>query len=178
MVGSDSFVLAFQQKNSGRRRGLNPVDYAMIDGLVYVFDRSTGLPAWKRPAEVRDQPLMLSQPVDAPVIAFVGNMARRNNRGSQQRISMLILEKASGRLLFNDENLLPSRSNYCSMRALDPRDNPEVVIETSSQTIRLAFTDLKRAPEPPAMVDVESKEKKGKKGLLGIGKKLIGGAAP
>ncbi|NOY29444.1 MAG: PQQ-binding-like beta-propeller repeat protein [Planctomycetes bacterium] len=178
LVGSDRFVLAVQQKNSARRRGLNPVDFAMIDGLVYVFDRKTGLPSWKRPAEVRDQPLMLSQPVDAPVIAFVGNMARRNNRGSQQRISMLLLEKASGRLLFRDENLSASRSNYCSMKASGPEGQPEVVLETSSQTIRLAFTNKKRPPEPPALADVETKEKKGQKGLLGIGKKLIGGAVP
>jgi len=177
MVSSDQFVLAVQQRNSARRRGLNPVDYAMIDGLIYVFDRRTGLPSWKRPAEVRDQPLMLSQPMDAPVIAFVGNMARRNNRGSQQRISMLLLEKASGRLLFRDENLAPSRSNYCSMKASGPaEEQPEVVLETSSQTIRLAFTNEKRPPEPPAIADI--KKKQGQKGLLGIGKKLIGGAVP
>jgi len=111
----------------------------MIDGLIYVFDRSTGEPAWKRPAEVRDQP-MLSQPVDAPAIAFVGNVARRNSRGSQQRVSLLLLEKASGRLLFRDENLPSSLSNYCSMKASRPGENPEVVLETSSQIIRLEFT--------------------------------------
>jgi len=181
MAGSDSFVLAVQTKKAGLSRGLNPVDYAMIDGLVYAFNRSTGLPAWKRPAEIRNQPLMLSQPVDAPVIAFVGNVSRRNNRGSQKSISMLLLEKASGRVLFQEENLRSSTGNYCSMRASISEDNPsdnEVVIETSGQTVRLKFTDQKRAPEPPAMIDVETKDKKGQKGLLGIGKKLIGGALP
>jgi len=181
MVSSESFVLAVQTKKTSLTRGLNPVDYAMIDGLIYAFNRSTGLPAWKRPAEISNQPLMLSQPVDAPVIAFVGNVSRRNKRGSQAKISMLLLEKASGRVLFQEEDLRSSTSNYCSMRASISEDNPndnEVVIETSNQTVQLNFTDQKRAPEPPAMVDVETKDKKGQKGLLGIGKKLIGGASP
>jgi len=99
---------------------------------------------------------------------------------------MLLLEKSSGRLLFRDENLPSSRNNYCSMRATGPGrlddgddgDGNEVVIETSSQTIRLKFTEKKRPPEPPATMNVEPKQKKGQAGLLGIGKKLIGGTSP
>ncbi len=178
LAGSDRFVLAAQvpstKKSTRHANVLNRVDYAMIDGLVYVFDRHTGQPTWKRPAEVRQQSLMLSQPVDAPVLAFVGNMPRRDSRGSRQGISMLVLEKTSGRLLFSDDSFPASRGNYCAVKVLGP-DAYEVFIETSSQSVRLAFTEQPRPPEPPAMTEMESKNENGKKGLLGIGQKIIGG---
>ncbi|MCA9230541.1 MAG: PQQ-binding-like beta-propeller repeat protein [Planctomycetales bacterium] len=176
LAGSDRLVLAIHKPVSARtsRRigGLNQFDYALIDGLIYVFDRHSGKPAWKSPAEVREQALLLTQPVDAPIIAFVGNLSHRDNRGSQQRISMLLLEKASGRLLFQDDALPPSRSNYCSVEVSD--SNPhEVIVKTSGQFIQLSFTDLKRPPEPPAMEIMEADLKNGKEGLQGIIRKLI-----
>ena len=182
LAGSESFVLAVQSQISGQRqtagkpvrRELTRVDYVMLNGSIYVFDRQTGQPVWKRPAEVSRQPLMLTQPVDAPVIAFVGIMPRRDNQGSHQAISMLILEKASGRRLFSDDALPASRANHCAVKALGS-DSKEVLVETSSQSIRLAFSDRQRSPEPPVMLGLESQEKKEKKGLRKIGEKLIGG---
>ncbi len=177
LAGSDRFVLAIQKPSSQRMNPrvtpLNRVDYLLMDGEVYVFDKQTGAPSWKRPAEVDHQSFVLSQPVDAPVVAFVGNIARRSNRGSQQGISMLMLEKATGRLLFSDDALPASRGNYCAISA-SGEEAHEVLIEMSSQSIRLAFTDKKRPPEPPAVGDIKSSTQNGHKGLQGIGRKLLG----
>jgi len=177
LAGSDSFLLIAQQpsKDSPKRRisPLNAWDYEVLDGRVYLFDRSSGQPAWSRPAEVRQESFILSQPVDLPVVAFAGNIQRRSARGGKQAISLLLLEKASGRLLFHDDTL-PQSANFCELKVLDESAH-EMAVEMTTRTIHLKFTDEHRPPEPPAIVGTKSAEKKRLSGLYGIGRKLLGG---
>ena len=177
LAGSDSFILIAQQplKRVPERRITNPNnwDYEVLDGRIYVFDRSSGQPAWSRPAEVRQESFILSQPVDLPVVAFAGIIQRRGSGGTGQNISLLLLDKASGRLLFHDDTL-PQSVNFCEFNVLDEPAR-EMAVQMTKKTIHLKFTDQHRPPEPPAIVGGETGGKKGQSGLWGIGKKLLGG---
>lgn len=177
-AGTDSFVLATHLSpvgNSDRSvSGLNLVDFALLDGQVHVFDRRSGRPLWNRPAEVHQQALMLTQPVDLPIIVFAANLVRRDSNGGKQGIRMLILEKASGRRLFFDDALPPSGANHCVARVVDAEQH-EVAVEMASRVVRLKFTDSPRPPEPPAMYEADAASQKGPKGLFRIFQKLGSG---
>lgn len=178
LVGSDNFVLVAQTplRTLPERRisKLNQFDYEVIDGHVFVFDRRTGQSAWSRSAEVRQESFVLSQPVDLPIVAFAGAVNRRNAGGGRQAISLVLLEKASGRLLFQDDTLPQSSANHCEIKVVDPLTH-DLAVEMTTQTVRLKFTDHPRPPEPPAKVGGESNVNSGPGGLYGIGKKLFGG---
>ena len=177
LAGTDSFLLIAQEPSevSPERRisKPSPWDYEVLNGYLHLFDRSTGQPAWSRPAEVRQEAFILSQPVDLPVVAFAGNIQRRGSRGSGQGVSLLLLEKASGRLLFHDDTL-PQSANYCELKVLDESTH-EMAVQMIKKTIHLKFTDRHRAPEPPAIVGRGSRGKKGSSGLQGILNKLLDG---
>ncbi|NOZ40037.1 MAG: PQQ-binding-like beta-propeller repeat protein [Planctomycetes bacterium] len=178
MVGTKSFVLAVQQPGEafGNRpvKGLNGTDYSKaFTGQVYAFDRQSGRAMWDRPAEVQGLPLVLTQPVDLPMIAFAGNIHRQARNRTKPEMGILLLEKSSGRMLFHDETL-PQSSHYFFLRASDTELH-EAVVEMSTRKIRLAFTDRPRSPEPPARRDVQKKAGAGTGGLQKIGGKIWSG---
>ncbi len=180
MVGTESFVLAVQQPGEafGNRpvKGLNGTDYSKaFTGQVYAFDRQTGQAMWDRPAEVQGLPLMLTQPVDLPMIAFAGNIHRQARNRTKPEMGIMLLEKASGKMLFHDETL-PQSSHHFFLRASDTELN-EAVVEMSTRKIKLAFTDRPRAPEPPARKDVQRKVGTGRGGLQKIGEKFLRGGS-
>jgi outer membrane protein assembly factor BamB len=178
LAGSDNFVLVAQQPAHPARdrqvAWLNQWDYEVIDGQVFVFDRRTGRSAWSRSADVRQESFILSQPVDLPVVAFAGRITRRNAGGGRQAISLLLLEKTSGRLLFHDDTLPQTNANYCDLKVVDEHSH-EMAVEMTSRTVQLKFTDRHRPPEPPAVVGGESVGKSGSSGLYEITRKLLGG---
>ena len=160
LVGTDRFVLAVQQPFEGSRKRFVKGLYGREDftptgfsGQLYMFDRSSGTALWNRPAEVEGLPLMLSQAVDLPVIVFAGNIRRQDTQGSRSEVGITLLEKSSGRVLFHRETL-PQSPHQFVIRASDSHRN-ETTVELSSRRITLKFTDRPRAPEPPAMQDVQ-----------------------
>jgi len=177
LAGSDSFLLIAQQEKQGKVRPERHIappnrwDYEVLDGFIHLFDRSSGQPIWSRPAEVQGESFILSQPVDLPVVAFAGIIQRRGSGGSGQGVSLLLLEKASGRLLFHDDTL-PQSANFCDLSVLDESAH-EMVVEMIKKTIHLKFTNRSRPPEPPAIVGWEKAGKKGSTGLQGILDKLM-----
>ena len=179
MAGRDRFVVAFQQDLKIDRKlryvnGFNTTDFTKpFAGEVYLFDRQSGKLAWETAAEVQGLPLMLNQGVDLPMITFAGNINRRDKQGSKREIGLMMLEKATGRLLFHDEKLPPS-AHYCLVRASETNDD-EAVVEMINRRITLKFTDQPRPPEPPAMSDVQRSVEQGSKGLRKIGENLIKG---
>jgi len=177
-VGSDHFVLALQEplKVDSTRRvaGFNRVDFTQpFAGQIYLFDRVTGEAVWDRPADVQGLPLMLAQGVDLPVIAFAGNLVRQDKQGSKREIGIMLLEKSSGRLLFHDETL-PQSANHFFVKAAENMPH-EVVVEMLTRKIKIRFTDGPRAPEPPAMHDVQRHKRTGPKGLQKIGELILRG---
>jgi len=176
-AGTDSFVLALKQQTKNTKHhvaGLNLTDFLVMDGLICVFDKHTGRQKWARPAEVEKQALMLSQPVDSPIIAFVGNATLRDNQGARHGTSMLVLEKASGRRLAQYDELPAAGGNHCLVE-ISTLDHNEISIQMARETVQLHFSDLPRPPEPPELSEATTGANKGKKGLFGIGKKILGG---
>ena len=177
LAGADSFVVVRQQpaSSAGERnvRPLNPLDYLVMDGSLMAFDRQNGSPLWNKPVEVNHESFILSQPVDLPVLAFAGTVSERNKSGARPATSMVVLEKSTGRMLYEDDKLLQAAGNYCRVKLADP-EKPVVEVEMVSRTVHLEFTDQPRPPEPVATVGGSNKRKKESSGLLGIGLKLMG----
>jgi len=184
LVGTNSFVLAVQQppKVDKMRRvsPFNTTDFTRtaFAGQIYLFDRNTGLAVWEQPAKVQRLPLMLSQAVDMPVIAFAGNIRRTGKQGSKNQTGIMLLEKSTGRMLFLDEHLPPS-PHYCFFQVAEEEagGNASVaVVEMMTRKIQLQFTDHPRAPEPPARHDVLRNVGSGSGGLQKIGEKFFRGS--
>ncbi len=177
LAGTDNFVVAVQELPRASTRGraisvLNSGDFTPFDGQVVVFDRASGKPAFDPPATVERQALMLSQGADLPVVAFAGNIRRRDSNGGRQSLGVLLLEKASGRVLFDNDSL-PTSVNHFVLHAAEA-DQSTLVVEMASREIQLDFSGENRPPEPPAMHQVTAETGKNPKGLLNLGKKLFG----
>ena len=177
LAGADHFLLAVElprgaSHSQQRVIPFNQTDYARMDGHIYVFDRETGKPNFVRPAEIKQQVLVLSQPVDLPVVAFAGNLPKQTASGGKNFMRLLLLEKASGRQLLSEDELPPS-NNLFTLHA-DESSRNQVVVGMVSLEVRLEFTGQARPPEPPALYQVVPKQG-GNQGLLGIGQKIIGG---
>ena len=189
IAGAESFVLAVQQPPViNRSRPVTPINGNGIDfttkvfaGQMYAFDRKTGLANWDHPAEVQGLPLMLTQPVDLPMIAFAGNIQRQRRSRSKAEMGIMLLEKSSGRLLFHDETL-PQSTHHFFLRASEEQTEGEMkgelseaIVEMSTRKIKLQFTGHPRAPEPSARHDVQRKVGSRAGGLQKIGAKIFGG---
>jgi outer membrane protein assembly factor BamB len=170
-VGFDHFLLAVKRPgmNSGERavRAFNLVDSPVIDGELLLFDRANGQMRWSRAAEVVQQALPLTQPVDMPFVMFAGLLTRNDSGGSRPMTTMLILDKATGRTLFRSDELPQSGGSHCVARIVDAASH-QAAVEMAGQTILLQFTDERRPPEPPALAEVESSSGKASRGLMGI----------
>jgi outer membrane protein assembly factor BamB len=174
-AGTDHFMIATEVNlhTTADRTHMpfNPFDFVNFNGQLMAFAAEDGKPLWSRPAEVRQESLMLSQPVDSPVITFVSNHNRQDANGSRQLVDMLVLEKSTGRVLFSEEGL-PQSPNHCVTVANPATD--EVVIEMINRLVRLKFTDRPRAPEPPASYEAAPSDQEGPKGIFGILEKFSG----
>jgi hypothetical protein len=144
-----------------------------FSGQIYMFDRESGSTVWSRPAEVEGLPFMLHQPVDLPTIAFAGNIQRQDRGGRRREMGVMLLEKATGRMLLHREDL-PQSPHHFYMRASDQEPN-ETLVETNTTRIRFKFTDRPRAPEPPANHKVQRKSTAEAGGLQKIGEKFFRG---
>lgn len=178
LVGSDDFVLAVEQPFGGPRQLINQFnsrDYtdAPFAAQIYLFDRSKGEAVWESPAEVSGLPMMLSQPADLPIISFAGKIHRQDKQGSKQELGVLLLEKASGRVLY--ENLALPRSRYYPFLSSSEEEPNEVVLDMLNQKLRLKFTGKPRAPEPPMVHHVQRSSGISSKGLQNILDKIFGG---
>lgn len=173
-VGQDEFLVVVKNPRSGNVKrsvqAFNMADSPVIDGSVYLFDRDSGAMRWNRPAEVIQQALLLTQPADVPFIVFAGTLSRAQNR-SRAAATMLVLDKATGRTLYQTDELPQVGVGQCLVNVPDP-SKPEATIEMPGCTILLQFTDARRPPEPPTMAEVESGAEKSSAGLMGILKSL------
>lgn len=87
-------------------------------------------------------------------------------------MNLLLLEKASGRVLFADDSL-PYSANYFVVSTFD--ESNEVLVEMANRLVKLKFTDAPRPPEPPAHASSDGESTDGPTGLYRILKRLGGG---
>ena len=84
-----------------------------------------------------------------------GLLTRSDGGGSRPMTTMLILDKAAGRTLFQSDELPQTGGGHCVARIVDAESH-QAAVEMAGQTILLQFTDQRRPPEPPALSEVES----------------------
>jgi outer membrane protein assembly factor BamB len=169
-VGADTFLVVAKHRRPARLQRtvlpFNAIDSPVIDGQVYLFDRDSGEMRWGHPAEVIQQALLLNQPRDLPILAFAGTL---NPDGGAVRpyAAVFVLDKRSGRTLYQSDKLVQAGQPQCHVRAADAA-KPIAALELSGGTVLLQFTDKRRPPEPPALAEVEGDVGKSSRGIMGI----------
>ena len=177
VAGTDAFVFVVERPYdvpaTQKRTWYNGLDHKVIDGDVMAFDSQTGQPMWSCTAQVRQEALMYSQPTDVPVIPFVGFYRGQDSTGSKPLMSVLLLEKSSGRILFADDKM-QNTGNLCVVTA--DESTHEVSMDMVNRSVKLKFTDLPRPPEPPATLEAEVKDQRGPQGLNRILERFLEGS--
>jgi hypothetical protein len=176
-AGADQFTLAIERPPARHDpnysvRPINSLDFVVFTGEVFCFDRQSGEPLFDGPATIESQALVLYQGVDLPVLAFAGTVRPRGAGGSRPGLSLLLLEKESGRLLLKDDSL-PQSNNLFQVQASREQPNT-IVVEMQQCELKLEYTGRPRPPEPPVNEAVLSASDKRSGGLLEIGRQIIG----
>ncbi len=84
----------------------------MVSGHIYAFEAASGKPQWPAPAVIA-QHLLLSQPVDLPVLVFVRQVHRAAANVRDPRTSVLCIDKRTGRVVYEkDQSPGASLSNF------------------------------------------------------------------
>jgi outer membrane protein assembly factor BamB len=176
MTSDAQFVLVVQHpasRNTNREVQPLSLDSPVVDGQVFAFDRKSGTMPWSRPAGVQQQALVLDQPAELPFLTFAGTLTAPNGGEGRESLTMLLLDKETGRTLFRSDELAQMGAGNCLARVTDGA-NHEVTIEMAGRSLTVQFTAARRPPEPPAMAEVESGAAKVATGLMGIFRSLGG----
>lgn len=147
------------------------VDYPLIDGLVYAFDLRTLDMMWPRAAVVERRGIALMQPIDIPLLVFVDRETTRDTSDRRTQLRLLCLDKRTGSTIYRDDALPDTPSGQFYIRATRSKQ-PSVAIEMSARTIRLAYSDQPRSPEPPANDRIEAARTRSGGGLLSVGQRM------
>ncbi len=177
-TAGDTLYLVTNTRTEAQHRagGFEAVDNAPVaDGHVYVLNLVTGESRWPRPATVSGLGMLQLQPLDSPVLVFASQL---NERGSDSSsgVSLLCLDRITGRSLLRDEDLKPLRNKPMVIR-VDGGSIPSVSIDLEHTLVRLDFTGEPFAPEPVATTDVEAAANKRPTGFLGTLGRILGGGA-
>ena len=168
MASDDNFVLAVEPaQNTDRQvRPLGGVESPVIDGQLFVFDRDTGRMRWNRPADLLQQALVLEQPADLPFVAFAGSMNSRSGGEPRESITMLLIDKVTGRTLYRSDELAQMVGKLSGPR-LGPGE-PRGDDRHGRAFLGATIYQGPSPSQPPAMTDVESGAGKVARGLMGI----------
>lgn len=150
---TELFLVAYRPFEADRRLQFRCVPHdsseSVLRGEVYAFNAHTGDRLWAEPARVSDTYFVESlQPIELPVLTFVARLNRPVEGGSQSKpmLSVLILDRHDGRILFRGEFDESSLSYAVSG---DP-EKGQITLRFDSQSIQLTASDKPRAPAPPA----------------------------
>jgi hypothetical protein len=174
--GDSLFVMLNRQAQNQQHKPLIQPEFAITDGPVYAFSLTTGKALWPGPALVRNRGLVLSQPDDIPLLVFADHMTSRDaSTGGRMQLRLLCLDKRTGETVYRNDNLPETAAARFRIRAQRGAD-AQVTIETSSSRIELAVTDRPKPPQPPANDELEAIRSPGRRGLLGLGERMLRGS--
>jgi outer membrane protein assembly factor BamB len=177
LVGDREFIILLERPAAGSAerdvRPFNPQDSPVIDADVFAFERPNGDLRWARPASVLRQALVLNLPPDLPFIAFAGTLTSRSAADGRESMSVLLLDKATGRTIYSDDAIPQTGMGYCMARVTDAARR-EISLDVAGRAMVVTYTDLRRPPEPPAMAEVESPGNARSGGIMGILRATIG----
>jgi hypothetical protein len=137
---------------------------------VYAFDRQTGKSQWDRPAIIDMHGYVASQGAELPVLVFLRNI----QQGNQIKVSMLCLDKRTGRAVFENNKIDGQAHSFEAVA--DPLDRT-VSLQIPGQEFLLKYTDKPARPEPPYQAVAESAGKTGLPTTIGDIFRILGQAA-
>jgi outer membrane protein assembly factor BamB len=111
----------------------------LINGRLYAFDAATGKKLWPAPAVLAQQGLLLSQPSELPVLVFVRQILRPGAVSAQPKLSVLCIDKRSGRVLYQNDQL--TGAQVANFEIIGDAAAKTVVLTVASKMITLTFTD-------------------------------------
>jgi outer membrane protein assembly factor BamB len=115
------------------------VDCPLLSGRVYAFDGQTGRSLWP-PVSVVQHGLLLSQPSELPVLVFVRQaIAARPIRSRDPQLSVMCIDKRSGRVLYHKEDLPGTNLSSCEMTANQAAHTVSIALPT--RVITLTYTN-------------------------------------
>jgi hypothetical protein len=126
-------------------------------GTLHAFDRETGVALWPIGATLNQHSLLSIQPAELPVLTFVRMAQAPNRRNGQQLLSILCLDKRTGRMIYQKDDHsghahgfdITGDATTKQIRMSFPNNNGD-----SMQHVTLAWTDRPRSPEPPFQDDL------------------------
>jgi hypothetical protein len=128
---------------------------------------------WPKPVQIQQHGLVLTQPSELPILAFVRQIHRSNGAGQQDtKTSVLCVDKRTGRVVYQDDKLPFGINNFDIVG--DHADNT-VSLLLPGRTITMELTNRELPPLPAEQAGNAAKpaEKKGfSKTLEGVFKAL------
>jgi len=167
--GDQLFVLVNGETSQQATNSIG-ADYPLVAGQVYAFDLASGEMSWPGPAIIGRRGIALAPPAEIPILVFVDRMPKRDEGGGSSKLRLLCVDKQTGATVYRNDSLPDTSGSRFRIRTV--RGEPAVAVEMSERTVRLAFSDRPRSPEPPAndFVEVERTNRGG--GLWGIGRRV------
>jgi hypothetical protein len=120
----------------------------LVCGRVYAFDRNTGEHQWQVPALIDLHGYVAGQGTELPVLIFLRQAYQR-----QMKVSMLCLDKRTGRAVYQNDNL--GGQAHAFEATADPEART-VAMQFPGQSVQLNYTDAPVAPEPPYQAGAEA----------------------
>jgi outer membrane protein assembly factor BamB len=118
----------------------NVANSPLISGRVYAFETGTGKKLWPSPVVLSQQSLLLSQPRELPVLVLARQVHRPGPLNARDpKISLLCLEKRTGRVVYQNEQLPGSAIASFELNG-DPAAGT-VSVAIGSRLVTLTFTD-------------------------------------
>jgi outer membrane protein assembly factor BamB/tetratricopeptide (TPR) repeat protein len=171
--GNQLFLLVSGRSLSKENQPITRND-PLINGFVYAFDLEEGTRLWPGPAVVRNRGIVRSQPADIPLLVFVDRqLNRRAIAGRTPRVRLLCLDKNTGRTVYRNDELRLSTVSRLRVRA-ERQATPTVVVEMNGAEVYLTATERPRPPQPPANDDLEMPRTSAERGLMEVGRRMVG----
>jgi hypothetical protein len=126
----------------------NAVNYPMVSGLVYAFDRNSGARVWPAPVAVSQYSLITNQPSHLPLLVFVRQEAERPGGAGTPKTSVMCIDKRTGRVAYENADLPPTSGADFDLLG-DPLKHA-IVLTLPPKVIELTLTDQElEAPASP-----------------------------
>jgi outer membrane protein assembly factor BamB len=126
-------------------------------GTLHAFDRESGVALWPVGATLNQHAYLTIQPQELPVLTFVRMAQAPNRRGGNQMLSILCLDKRTGRMIYQKDDHSGQAHGFDiwgdvatkQIRMSFPNNNGD-----NMQQVTLAWSDRPRSPEPPFQDDL------------------------
>lgn len=127
----------------------------IFHGTVHALDRERGDLLWPAPARIEQNGLVSEVAAESPVLVFAKIMKSTNRlrvtSSSAPQATIVIVDKATGRTLFEKYDFGMQLINYCRVEVLPQAREVLVHIPAAAfGGVKLTYTDAPRPPEPPA----------------------------